>query len=238
MGEGGFSTGLRRRSTIGELVEKELGLKSSGDVERIISTVERLGARGDLALSGLLAAGPFVADNGEPEAPQPSGSPFEETGEMLLSGFAMRRPPRDSARLRSPSIVSGGFDRSIPLAACSRDYSNQDRNNNVNVNDRSFLKRYMEHGRDTLRQSNDEGKARYRKWLVLALAHLGILRFEIPEPPFSFLQIGDDVYLIFVSISDGPGRIHINLCQGDSIMETTWLVRNFVLSRSWRQRLR
>lgn len=119
LGEGGFSTGLTRRSTMGELAEKELGLKSSGDGERMMSFVERVGARGDFALSGLLAGGPIEADKGETEAPRLSGSPLEETGEMLASGLAMRRPPRDSARLRSASIVPGDPVRFIALGAYS-----------------------------------------------------------------------------------------------------------------------
>lgn len=126
---------------MGELAEKELGLKSSGDGERMMSFVERVGARGDFALSGLLAGGPIEADKGETEAPRLSGSPLEEAGETLASGLAMRRPPRDSARLRSASIVPGDPVDFMALGASFGHYQIRGglRACHINV----CLKRYM-----------------------------------------------------------------------------------------------
>lgn len=57
--------------------EKELGLKSNGEGDRTI---------------------PFVGNEGD------SDGASEELGDSS-SGFAIRKPPRDWERLRSPSIM-------------------------------------------------------------------------------------------------------------------------------------
>ena len=94
-GEVGFSIGLRRDSVWMESVEKAFGLKSRGDEVRRRSAECKVGASGDRARSAPLLKAAGGLDEGDIDAPRLTGSPLEETGERLSSGFAMRRPPRD-----------------------------------------------------------------------------------------------------------------------------------------------
>ena len=94
-GDAGFSIGLTRCSVRTESAEKALGLKSRGEDGRMRSLIGRLCANGDLALSPELVAAVCNGDIGDDDAPRPTESPLDETGETLSSGFAIRSPPSD-----------------------------------------------------------------------------------------------------------------------------------------------
>ena len=106
LGEPNRGAGLALRSVEMKSVEKAPGLKSRGELDRRKSLVCRFGAaaRGDLALCSPPA--PVFSRGGENGGLLPTEPAAEEAGDGLASGFAMRRPPRVWARLRSASMVS------------------------------------------------------------------------------------------------------------------------------------
>lgn len=87
------------------LLEKEAGSKSRGDEERKRSLEGTCGRDCGLKVSPPFVKGLCVGEEtGESEAARLFiGSSLREAGEPL-SGLAMRRPPSDCERLRSPSM--------------------------------------------------------------------------------------------------------------------------------------
>lgn len=99
---GACSNGLGFRSVGIVSVEKDFGSKPRGDAVRMKPLVGRDG-KGWLVCSSL---GPptetLDGESGDGEASR-LGTSFIDGGDAL-SGFAIRRPPSDCVRLKSPSI--------------------------------------------------------------------------------------------------------------------------------------
>lgn len=104
-GCGAFSAAGGGDAELRPLLEKEPGSKSRGDEERNRSLEDICGRHCGIKVSPPFVEGLFVGDEtGESEAARLFiGSSLREAGEPL-SGLAIRRPPSDCERLRSPSM--------------------------------------------------------------------------------------------------------------------------------------
>ena len=116
-----FSTGLRpprlaglgRRLTAVASVEKDRGLKSKGDVDRNRPLIGSDGAGGvplpsrlrELGFVGEVGGKGERGERGEEGGGRCVEPVVEESGEKL-SGLAILRPPRDSDKFKSPSMLS------------------------------------------------------------------------------------------------------------------------------------
>ena len=89
-------------------VEKALGLKSRGDAARMKPLVGKDGGACELLCSSSPSATRCEAESGDNEGPLPMEFSLDEAGDAL-SGLAIRSPPRDWARLKSPSMAAYGF---------------------------------------------------------------------------------------------------------------------------------
>ena len=100
-----FSIGVDSFSTEMDSMENSAGLKSSCDCGRVEPSVCTGGRKGGLEVfCDSSAEGCLNIDSGDTEL---GGSSAEESGERW-SGLAMRRPPRDCERLKSPSMTGLG----------------------------------------------------------------------------------------------------------------------------------
>lgn len=84
--------------------ENELGLKSNGDGDRTTPGVGSEGKSCKLCGSSAFSGAKTDRDSGDSEAARFKESSLDG-GDDSASGFAIRRPPNDSERLRSPSIL-------------------------------------------------------------------------------------------------------------------------------------
>ena len=103
MGDGACSKGLGLRSVRIVSVEKDFGSKPKGDAVRIKPLVGREG-NGWMDLSSWMPPNVTFDDERGDKEGSLLGTSLSDGGEAL-SGFAIRRPPSDCARLRSPSIL-------------------------------------------------------------------------------------------------------------------------------------
>ena len=100
-----LSTGLWRGSGVIASEEKDFGSKPRGDGDRMKPLAGRDGARWPDRSSSESPMAVCDPESGDTEG-APAGRPSLEDPGDEVSGFAMRSPPRDWARLRSPSIVA------------------------------------------------------------------------------------------------------------------------------------
>ena len=107
MGAGGCSNGLGLRSVRMVSVEKDFGSKPRGDAVRMKPLVGRDGNGREVWSSRMLPAVTLDDERGEREGSL-LGTSLTEGGEAL-SGLAIRSPPSDCARFRSPSILQEFF---------------------------------------------------------------------------------------------------------------------------------
>lgn len=98
-----FSAGLGRGDTDVRSVEKALGLKSNGDGERRRPLAGNDGGCCERMPASLLLAACGVLSIGDTEDESFIASSLTEFGDTS-SGLAIRKPPRDLDKLRSPSI--------------------------------------------------------------------------------------------------------------------------------------
>ena len=98
-----FSVGLGSDATDVGSVEKALGLKSNGDRERKRPLAGNDGGCCDRKPESPLLTACGVLGIGETEDARFIGSSLTELGDTS-SGLAIRKPPRDFDRLKSPSI--------------------------------------------------------------------------------------------------------------------------------------
>ena len=101
---GGFSIGLGCLSVAIVSVEKAFGLKSSGEGDRTKPFAGKDGAMCEPCSPSMPPVAAYDAESGDSECARLMESSLDEPGDAL-SGFAIRRPPKDWARLRSPSMV-------------------------------------------------------------------------------------------------------------------------------------
>lgn len=94
--------------------ENALGLKSKGDGDRTTPGVGSVGKSCKPCGFSPFSGGKSDLDGGDSEAERFKESSLDG-GEDSTSGFAIRRPPNDSERLRSPSILRLNPDRGLRL---------------------------------------------------------------------------------------------------------------------------
>ena len=104
-------------------VEKASGLKSKGDEDRSEGFVVKVGSKDRSDVSSARLTEGLEGESGELDLALLITSSDWERGNMA-SGLAIRKPPRDWDKLRSPSIVAGwtaeagGLPRRVQSRGC------------------------------------------------------------------------------------------------------------------------
>ena len=96
--------GLWCRSGVNVSVEKDFGSNPNGEADRMKPLAGNEGACWPFCSTPGLWVALCAEESGESEGAPPGKPSLDDPGDEL-SGFAIRRPPSDWARLRSPSIV-------------------------------------------------------------------------------------------------------------------------------------